>query len=192
MKVQRINLIPERLIAKQGPNKDHVLLAGFCSVVALLVILGGVQLFQLSAVNKQQQSLQVENSQIQKKISAIQIATAHQEVSQARAKAITKALQQRIVWSKILREISLVTPEPIWLNKFSFGNNKSARSLIVSGESPSPAAISKYFRILENSLFFQKVQLNYTEKLARISPDLYRFEFEIIIDETSMEMAGEI
>jgi hypothetical protein len=67
--------------------------------------------------------------------SAGETALASQE--KPRADAVSAALQRRVAWDRVMRELSLVLPEDVWLSKLS-AKSPVSPSMTLTGSAPAP------------------------------------------------------
>lgn len=90
-------------------------------IIVLLVLAGFyfVQVFTLQGVEDDIETQQVVNAQLEAEIAALQdIAALEQEIERTRT-VLSGLLVDRVLWSGILRDVSLVIPGEVWLNGLS-------------------------------------------------------------------------
>ena len=100
-----------------------------------------------------------------------------------RKKLLAKAVGRQPLWWGILKELSSITPDEVVLNKIITDEKKKPLEIRLGGEiiakyTTVDLALSQYLLALDESPFFQRVQLVNTQK------DMYsampRANFEII------------
>lgn len=120
MAMKRINLLPpeERAKARRERGLMYVILA----LVAIVVVLGGVYLWQNNSVSTKED----ERDQLEADIAAIEQQSAalrQYEVLQTKRTEMTSTAQQidaaRVPWSTVFEQISLVIPENVRLQSLT-------------------------------------------------------------------------
>lgn len=81
-------------------------------------------------------------------------------------------LKERILWSRLLQEVSLVVPEGIWMTEFQ---NASSQMVQFGGFAASHQKVTELVASLESSRYFQDVLLEF----SRQNPDEKRVDFSI-------------
>jgi Tfp pilus assembly protein PilN len=116
----RINLLPPELYERQRTRRRTaaVVVLG----VIVLAALGGFYFLQVLEENSVQADVdaqQAENSRLQGEINELQeIDLLQQEIDATRG-LLTTLLSDRVLWSGVLRDVSLVIPGQVWLNGFT-------------------------------------------------------------------------
>ena len=112
----RINLLPPEVGERQKLRRRTLLTIGLG--VVLLALVGGfyfLQVGRLSGVEEDIQAQEDVNADLQRQISELQdIAALELEITSTRD-LLSALLQDRVLWSGILRDISLVIPSELWL-----------------------------------------------------------------------------
>jgi Tfp pilus assembly protein PilN len=112
----RINLLPPEIYERQRLRRRTAV------VIAIgIILLAGVgafyflQVLRLNAVEDDVAQQEAENAQLQQEISELQeIAELQAEIESTRT-LLSSLLSDRVLWSGILRDISLVIPGEAWL-----------------------------------------------------------------------------
>jgi Tfp pilus assembly protein PilN len=116
----RINLLPPEVLERQRTRRRTVMVFG--AGLLVLVVLAGfylVQVFTLQGVEDDIQTQQDINAQLEAEIASLQdIAALEQEIERTRT-VLSGLLVDRVLWSGILRDISLVIPGEVWLSGLS-------------------------------------------------------------------------
>jgi Tfp pilus assembly protein PilN len=120
--MRAVNLLPRDDPRSRSRQTSPVVLAGVIGAVAATAILAAVFLTVSTGVADKQARLDA----AQAELDATPVpppadasgATLEQEKS-ARVVALSSALGARIAWDRVLREISLVLPEDVWLSTLS-------------------------------------------------------------------------
>lgn len=113
----RINLLPPEVGERQRLRRRTFLTIAIG--VVLLALVGGfyfLQVVRLSGVEEDIQAQEATNAGLRAQIAELQdIAALEQEIEATRSLLAT-LLQDRILWSGVLRDISLVIPGEVWLD----------------------------------------------------------------------------
>jgi Tfp pilus assembly protein PilN len=116
--MRAVNLLPREL--DQGKKSPAApLIAGCVGLVLATGILAGGYLSASGKVGKQNAevaALNVELAAVPKPAVPPASLTALPQERQARVTALASALSTRIAWDRLLREISLVLPDDVWLS----------------------------------------------------------------------------
>jgi Tfp pilus assembly protein PilN len=113
----RINLLPPEVGERQKLRRRTLATIGVG--IVLLALVGGfyfLQVIRLSGVEEDIQAQEAVNADLQRQISELQdVAALEQEISATR-QLLSTLLQDRVLWSGVLRDISLVIPSELWLD----------------------------------------------------------------------------
>lgn len=81
-------------------------------------------------------------------------------------------LKERIVWSRLLQQVSLVVPEGVWMTQLE---NTPGQTVQLSGFASSHQKVTEMIAALEGSKYFQDVLLEF----SRQNPSEKRVDFSI-------------
>jgi Tfp pilus assembly protein PilN len=115
--MRAVNLLPSNLAEEGRRPKTPVLVACGGAVVATAVLATGY-LSASSSIGKQNAAIakvQAEISALPRPVPPPATISGLPAERQARLAAVESALSQRVAWDRILREISLVLPDDVWL-----------------------------------------------------------------------------
>ena len=116
----RINLLPPEVLERQRTRRRAVMV--FTGGIIVLLVLAGfylVQVFTLQGVEEDIETQQTINAQLGAQIAELQdIAALEAEIERTRL-VLSGLLADRVLWSGILRDVSLVIPGEVWLNGIS-------------------------------------------------------------------------
>lgn len=113
----RINLLPPELYERQRTRRrtGAVIAVG----VIVLAAVGGfyfLQVLRENAVKEDIEAQEAENARLQQEIDELQeIGLLQQEIDATRT-LLNTLLADRVLWSGVLRDVSLVIPGQVWLN----------------------------------------------------------------------------
>ena len=118
----RINLLPPEVGERQKLRRRT--LSTIAIGVALLAIVGGfyfLQVVRLAGVDEDIRAQEGTNAGLRGQIAELQdIAALEQEIAATRD-LLSTLLQDRILWSGVMRDVSLVIPGEVWLDGLSAG-----------------------------------------------------------------------
>src|SRR5918996_7433 len=112
----RINLLPPEVGERQRRRRRTVLVG----IIGLVVLLGVVafyflQVIRLSGIEDDIAAQEAENAELQRQIDELSdIAALEQEIAATRD-LLAQLLEDRVLWSGVMRDISLVLPGELWL-----------------------------------------------------------------------------
>lgn len=115
--MRAVNLLPREL-EQSKTAKSAPLIAGCAGLVLATGILAGGYLSASGKVGKQQVQVAALNSElaaVPKPQAAPANVSALPQERQARVTALASVLSQRVSWDRLLREVSLVLPDDVWL-----------------------------------------------------------------------------
>lgn len=202
--IERINLIPDEIQRKRRAGQKRPL------TIFLLVIyvfgLGGLYFYQhtkvkgrlnnMEQVRKQRDELIAQSARYKEAIERINIAQRREEDIKKRLEVIGALLEGRVCWSEILRNITHIVPNGIWLASLSTydlakgsgnaqadpagglssGASIGGKGVKFNGTALSNSRIAEFVFAMENSQFFRNVLLSYSQKREFQGRDLYDFE----------------
>lgn len=135
MIVVKVNLLPGEIQDKRRAEK--LILAGLIGMVAIAACLAGVFMYNIWRIDNAENDLVLLSDQVAKMESAIQELRVYEvrlaEVQKKR-EIVEKALADRIIWSKLLEELMIITPNDLSLATLS-GNGDA---VTFSGEIQDP------------------------------------------------------
>jgi Tfp pilus assembly protein PilN len=139
----RINLLPPEIYERQRLRRRTAV------VIAVgIILLAGVgafyflQVLRLNAVEDDVAQQEAENAQLQQEISELQeIADLQAEIESTRT-VLSSLLSDRVLWSGILRDISLVIPGEAWLEGLT-GTLTAATAAPGTTEAPTVEATAQ-------------------------------------------------
>lgn len=100
----------------------------------------------------------------------VDVATSRREVvkleEEKRLDFIKKLVKERIIWSEIMRELSLGIPEEVWLTDLESRDSKrpDRKEIRMVGSAKSHLDITKFITLLEGSSYFSDISLIYIQK----------------------------
>jgi Tfp pilus assembly protein PilN len=113
----RINLLPPEVLERQRARRRTFLT--FAGGVIVLILIGAfyfLQILRLSSVEDNIAAQRAVNAQLEAQIAELQdVAALEEEIERTRL-VLSGLLEDRVLWSGVLRDVSLVIPGEVWLN----------------------------------------------------------------------------
>jgi len=148
-----VNLIPRGMRPKKKKNWRLI-----CGVTMMVLFLLGISSFTVSFFVKERMYL----SGLSERVSALKVRVKEVEKMQeeiAGAEGTIESLEKikgdDISKLKILKELTQIIPEEIWLTRFSYNERKGKKEIEISGYADTASEI---IPILEESKFFEDVK----------------------------------
>ena len=198
---QHINLIDKGILSQEQTFSLKAMAIPLLMVVGVLAVIGGT-LFELRSsqvLEKELQSLTINHQQLQNEIAILNNEISAHEgsaqdqipVIQQRLKQVQDLLHSRILWSEVLRHISLLVPKGIYLTRLEATedgipgpfSNSDARGLRFVGSARSHDQITFFIAALEQSRRFTDVSLVYAERNSDLNRPGVGFELVGHLDE---------
>ena len=144
--MRAVNLLPRDHArrAKKTRAEQAPLVVGLGLLVLVTFALSAAFLMASSKASGKAQELQNLETQLDilppkpKQPTAVEAGLAGQK--QSRVAALTSALSRRVLWDRVLRELSLVLPDDIWLTSLSARSPSSPASAAAAPAKPPGAA----------------------------------------------------
>jgi Tfp pilus assembly protein PilN len=167
--MRAVNLLPKKETRERRKQPNVVALGGVVAAVAVTAGLCGWFLTASAAVSERQNELDNLRAEVAATPAPKPRDTSGDVLEAEKAGrlvAVANALGGRIAWDRVLREISLVTPEDVWLTSLQ----ASAPTAAPAAGAPAPAASGGGFSIAGRTYSHDAV----ARLLSRLSliPDL--------------------
>jgi Tfp pilus assembly protein PilN len=172
-----INLLPRQ-------EKGRALTTGRGSLIAILFIVVWLGLLgwqakqqwdlkrRLGPLERQRQALQQQADAMRKEL-GISSPTA---TSPERAALIQSLLEERVLWSEVFKQFSILVPKGLWFDSLE-GNTASKKAeLKVRGGAYSYRTIAEFMLSMEKSGYFNNPQLSYAQKTTVQGQEVVNFE----------------
>jgi Tfp pilus assembly protein PilN len=120
--MRAVNLIPRDSAQPTARRRHAPILGGCVGVVVAAAIVAGLYLQASSSVGAERANVaasRAELAAVPKPVGTPATLAALPQQRQARVAVLASALSERIVWDRLLREVSLVLPEDVWLTTLS-------------------------------------------------------------------------
>jgi len=113
----RINLLPAEIYERQRIRRRTAAAVGVGLIV--LVALGGFYFLQIVRLNEVEDDIQgqeARNAELQQQIGELQEIDQLQQEIEATRQLLSNLLADRVLWSGVMRDVSLVIPGQAWLS----------------------------------------------------------------------------
>ena len=116
----QVNLLPSDVRERQRSRRlVAAAIAGVGAVVALLFFVFVLQSARLSNAEQKLKAQQAVNADLQTKVSSLQRFAVLKQTVAAREALTSAALSGQVAWSGVLRDVSMVIPNQMWLTAFN-------------------------------------------------------------------------
>jgi Tfp pilus assembly protein PilN len=138
--MKAVNLLPKDERRRKTRAEQLPLIVGAAAFAVVLLALAGGYLWTSSGVNTKQTALEAAQRELAgipeppKPPSPVEAGLPSEQ--RARISAVSSALSKRVAWDRVLRELSLVLPEDVWLTSLAAKSPSSP----ASAAPPAPAA----------------------------------------------------
>lgn len=148
--MRAVNLLPRDAPTRSFEAKRGVVFFGGGGAALLTVLFVTLIIGASSAANQQRQARDLVNAQLL----AVPKPAAEQPENQdngalaaekgARISALSTALGGRVAWDGVLRQISLVLPDDVWLSSLSTSADGGAARLTINGSTYSQDGVARF------------------------------------------------
>jgi Tfp pilus assembly protein PilN len=171
-----INLLPQEE-KKTSPFATWGILAALLFILVWLGLFGG-QIWQywllqnrITTLNLQKQTLQSEADALHKELKIV----TPSGMTRDKAALIQDILQERVLWSEVFKQLSLIVPTGLWFDYLE-GNADGKTELKIKGGAFSYLSIADFMVSMEKSGYFDHPQLSYAQKVVVQGQDVVGFE----------------
>ena len=177
-----INLAAREILFEEKPFsfKEVVVPAALGLAVVLLVLVSLGYAWRVSVLKKEVRGLAIQRDKTQQELARLngeigslarQTETGQMTAAQQLA-AMRDLLKTRIPWSDVVREVSFIVPEGVWLTRLESLDSKSGgllpsateKSVRFIGVAHSQVAVNRFISSLERSPRYGSVSLVYSQK----------------------------
>jgi Tfp pilus assembly protein PilN len=187
--VRAVNLLPRDVARTRTRQTDPVLIGGIVAAVAATAILAAVFLSVSAGVADKQER----RDAAQAELDATPVppptdnsASALEQERNTRILAVSAALGRRVAWDRILRELSLVLPEDVWLSTLSAKapspSAEAPAGFTITGKTYSHDGVARLLARLAVVPHLSAVQLQHSSKTpSEAGRDVVEFSIQALI-----------
>jgi Tfp pilus assembly protein PilN len=135
----QVNLLPSDVRERQRSRRlVAAAIAGVGAVVALLFFVFVLQSARLSNAEHKLQAQQAVNADLQTKVTSLQRFAVLKQTVAAREALTGAALNGQVAWSGVLRDVSMVIPNQMWLTAFNGSLSDVSTVPVSTGATAAP------------------------------------------------------
>jgi Tfp pilus assembly protein PilN len=136
----QVNLLPADVRERQRIRRlTAAVVLGIGAVVALLFFVFVLQAARLSNADQKLKAQQAVNAELQARVGQLQQFQQLKLTLAARQALTAQALSGRVLWSGVLRDISMVIPPEMWLTGMTGQLNEGTTATAPTAPAPSPS-----------------------------------------------------
>lgn len=197
----KINLLPPEIKERQRARRQTtlVLLAG-AAVLVLLVLFYLAQVGRLAGARRDLQAQEDRNSQLEQRIAELQRFDQLREELEATRTLEDQLLANAVLWSAVLRDISLVIPGDTWLTAMTAGLFEEAAGaagaeglvgeISFNGFALSHRAVALWLSRLEDVRGFANPWLSNSQKTLIGTREVVQFTSSVDVSELAVVAGG--
>lgn len=186
--MRAVNLLPRDDARAKSRQTNPVLLGGVIATVAATAILAAAFLTVSAGVADKQERLDAAQAELDATPvppPADNSASALQQERSQRVVALSTALAKRVAWDRILRELSLVLPEDVWLSTLSAkapGAPDAPAGFTITGKTYSHDGVARLLARLAVVPHLSAVQLQHSSATqSEVGRPVVEFSIQAII-----------
>ncbi len=172
---QHINLLIAEEARGEGPDyKGPAIIITLFAPMIILLLAYGFEKRETVILKKELANLTSKRDAIKMEIAGltggIEATVSRREIvrveEEKRRDLIKRLVRERILWSEIMRELSLTVPEEVWLTDLESRNSKRAdrKEVRLVGLARSHLDLTRFITLLEGSIYFSDISLIYAQK----------------------------
>ena len=156
---------------------DFKILLGVVFTLIAMMGIASSQQMKLSKMKRQAMTFKSKNVNQQRQIAALKAEfSSSAEANKARA-AIEKETKTTTVWARYYKEVSLLIPKSVWIEKMKIKKHKGKHEIVIRGKATSQEKVSLFYDNLTKSKYYKSLLMSYSEVAKDFKPELIRFEF---------------
>jgi Tfp pilus assembly protein PilN len=181
--MRAVNLLPrDQELQKAGPSKPVI--AGCAGAVLAMVVLAGGYMQGSSALGKSNADLAAAQARLAAVPQPLQqpaTVTGLPQERLARVTALSSALATRVAWDRVLREVSLVMPDDVWLTSLTGAIPSAAgvspgQAVRIAGFTYSQASVARLLARLTVIPDIEHVSLDSSTQVEVGTRPVFQFE----------------
>ena len=186
MSIDRLNLMPKKSFKNfKFWMPEIVFTTAVLGFVFVVVTNLGIQLSN-SYFSEKLFKIKAENAALNDQIKAAGLVSAASKARQDKLGLIQGIKGNRIAWSEILKELSLVVPNDVWLTEFHSVKDEEStegKVILIKGEGKSQTKIMRFFASLKKSKHFRASEFRFSERVPASEPHVYSFFIEVWLED---------
>ncbi len=169
----RINLLPVRAAQKKEKLRSQVSVLVLC-LVAMLLACGGLYATIVMDIDRQKaqiSQINAEISQLNAKIGQVGRYKKLQDELRSKLEVLQQLKVAKSGPVRLLDELSRILPKTLWLTSF----RESGGAISLNGIGSNERTVADFMQKLEQSPFYQNVELQVTEQISQDGLKLQKF-----------------
>ena len=126
---------------------------------------------RITTLSSQRQALQLQSDALQKELAIV----SPSGMTRDKAALIQDILQERVLWSEVFKQLSLIVPTGLWFDYLE-GIADGKAQIKIKGGAFSYLSIADFMVSMEKSGYFENPQLSYAQKAVVQGQDIVGFE----------------
>lgn len=127
----RINLLPPEIIERRRYDGYYPYVFVTSGVLAVIIVLSfGILTFIVNSRNADLQRTEQDRAALQQKAETLKVFELKEAELLARQQTASKALAGRVDVGRLAEEVSLVLPDEVWAEQFTFGDQDGFRAVL--------------------------------------------------------------
>lgn len=168
-----INLIPSEFKVKNWLSKEILVISGIAVIIVIFGILNGSMYYKAYSLKTEKGQLIDKREKVSKELTAIlsQIENLTAKGGAVKDKGseylnLRDVTKGRIIWSSVLREISFLVSNDVWITTIESRKKKESeiKEVHFAGSALSHADVTNFIAALEKSDSFTNVTLNFAQQ----------------------------
>lgn len=134
----QVNLLPSDVRSRQRVRRMTGLVVGAVgAVIVLMLMVYGLQTARLAKVNRDVAAQESVNQQLEGDIAKLHTAATLQQDVATRQAMVDELLHGQVLWSDVLRDVSSVMPEGVWLTQMQGVLSSSTSTTVAAPTAPA-------------------------------------------------------
>src|SRR3989339_560717 len=173
---ENINLLPAKS-ALQQVSQDFITLTALIITFLAVSYIGINQQMHKMSLERKLRLVTSLNQQRAQEIQNINTQMAAIEAQVKMAKSLKDLNAQKVTWANYFKELSLIIPSAIWIDRLLFKAENRDIGLFLKGTSANQVKVSTFFERITKSNYYNKMLIKYSGMAQDGSSDLVEFEF---------------
>lgn len=159
---ETLNLLPTQISTEISGEKSKlyylsIALAGYLAIITMLWLF---KIIEIKKTDNTINMLTAKKTELQNRLSQF----ASLPGIQSEDLEVLNAINKSIHWTQIVSDLSVVTPEDVWLSAIESREDKEAKQLIIKGFSTTQLGVANFISELEKSKHFYNIEIIFSQK----------------------------
>jgi Tfp pilus assembly protein PilN len=159
---ETLNLLPAQLGKEVSEKKGKlyylsIAIAGYIAIITMLWLF---KIIEIKKIDNATNMLTAKKTELQHRLSQF----ASLPGIQSEDIEILNAIDKSLHWTQIISDLSVVTPEDVWLSEIESREDKEAKQLIIKGFATTQLSVANFISELEESKHFYNIEIVFSQK----------------------------